>query len=138
MDRKQLKNYKKNERELVIIDKALDRLHCRLDEVPVVSGKVTKSGDDFPYIEEHLTVQMQEPKETTGIKDEIRKKEARKEVLQEELREVEEFVRKLPEGIDKRIFELTYLEGMWQWEVAEAVGYSRGRVTQIISEYLKD
>lgn len=138
MDRNQLRKYKKNKLELAILDKELDKLQARLDEVPVISGKVTKSGDDFPYIEEHMTVQMQEPREATNIKDEMRKKETRKGVLQDEIREVEEFIRELPEGIDKRIFELTYLEGRRQWKVAEAVGYSRARVTQIIGGYLKD
>lgn len=138
MDRKQMRNYKTNEREIALIDTALDRLQERLAEVPVISGKVTKSGDDFPYIEEHVTVQMQEPREATSIKDEIRKKKMRKEILYEEMQEVEKFIRELPEGIDKRIFELTYLEGKRQWEVADEVGYSRGRVTQIIGSYLQD
>ena len=138
MDRKGLKNYKINKRELTLIDKALGKLYEQLSEVPVISGKVTKSSDDFPFIEEHMTVQMLEPKAATELKDKIRQKEARVSVLQEEIKAVEDFIKGLPEGIDKQIFELTYLEGKRQYEVADAVGYSRGRIPQIISCYLKD
>jgi DNA-directed RNA polymerase specialized sigma subunit len=45
-------------------------------------------------------------------------------------------------GIDdpeiKEIFELAFVEGKKQQEVADIIGYSRGRISQIISEYLKD
>ena len=51
MDKKTLKRHKKNKRELEILEKTLDRLYVQLEEVPTVSGKVTKSSDDFPYIE---------------------------------------------------------------------------------------
>lgn len=52
MDKKTLKRHKRNMRELKIVNKALDRLYVQLENVPEVSGKVTKSSDDFPYIEE--------------------------------------------------------------------------------------
>ena len=68
MDRKRLSRHKSNKRELALIEKQLDRLYERLENVETVSGKVTKSGDDFPYIEEYVTVQMAEPKAATAIK----------------------------------------------------------------------
>ena len=74
MKRELLNRYKQNKRELALIDRQLDRLQGRLESVPEVSGKVTKSGDDFPYIEEHVTVRMAEPKTATAIKDRILEK----------------------------------------------------------------
>ena len=68
MDKRTLGRYKSNKRELALIDKALERLYNRLTEVPEISGKVSKSSDDFPYIEEHITVKMEEPKAATEIK----------------------------------------------------------------------
>jgi len=54
VDKKKLLQYKALMREQPKLKRELDRLYERLAEVPVVSGKVTKSSDDFPYIEEHL------------------------------------------------------------------------------------
>ena len=63
MNREQLNKYKKNKRDIENLDGIIVKLQERLDAVPVVSGKVTKSSDDFPYIEEHVQVRVEEPKE---------------------------------------------------------------------------
>lgn len=138
MDRKRLNRHKSNKRELELIEKQLDRLYERLENVETVSGKVTKSGDDFPYIEEHVTVQMAEPKAATAIKDQIREKEARQMVLQKEVEQVEDFIDALPDGIEKRVMEMVYLDDMTQRETADAVGYTQARVSQIIHGISKD
>ena len=138
MKRELLNRYKQNKRELALIDRQLDRLNNQLENVPEVSGKVTKSGDDFPYIEEHVTVRMAEPKTATAIKDRIREKETRQQELMSEIREVEEFISGLPEGMEKNILEMVYLEDMSQRDAAEMTGYSYGRISQIISGVIKD
>lgn len=138
MDREKLNRYKKNKRELAMIERQVDRLYERLETVETISGKVTKSGDDFPYIEEHVTVQMAEPKAASGIKDRIRAREARVKVLENEIEEVEDFIEGLPEGIEKSVLELVYLEGMSQNDAAEEVGYTQARVSQIIRDTIKD
>lgn len=137
MDREKLNRHKKNKRELAMIERQVDRLYERLEAVETISGKVTKSGDDFPYIEEYVTVQMAEPKAASGIKDRIREKETRQEELQKEIEEVESFITGLPDGIEKQVLEMVYLEDMSQRDVAEAVGYSYGRVSQIITSICK-
>ena len=138
MKRELLNRYKQNKRELALIDRQLDRLQGRLESVPEVSGKVTKSSKDFPYIEEHMTVRMAEPKAATAIKDRIREKETRQQELMSEIREVEEFISGLPEGMEKNILEMVYLEDMSQRDAAEMTGYSYGRISQIISGAIKD
>lgn len=138
MNREKLNRHKQNKRELALIERQLDRLYERLEDVETVSGKVTKSGDDFPYIEEHITVQMAEPKAATAIKDRIRKKEARKEKLLAEIKEVEAFISGCSEGIEKQVLEMVYLEDMSQRDAAEAVGYTQARVSQIIRGAVKD
>lgn len=138
MDRKRLNRHKSNKQEMALIEKQLDRLYERLENVETVSGKVTKSGDDFPYIEEHVTVQMAEPKAATAIKDQIREKEARQMVLQKEVEQVEDFIDALPDGIEKRVMEMVYLDDMTQRETANAVGYTQARVSQIIHGISKD
>lgn len=138
VDKKMLKRHKRNKKELEILEKTLERLYAQLEEVPTVSGKVTKSSDDFPYIEEHMTVKMAEPKAATAIKERIRHNEDRKKKLTKEIEAVENFIDGLPEGCDKRIMEMVYLEDMSQEDVAELVGYTQGRIAQIIAKVAKD
>ena len=138
MNREKLNRHKQNKREIALIERQLKRLYERLECVETVSGKVTKSGDDFPYIEEHITVQMAEPKATTAIKDRIREKENRRGQLLVEIREVESFISGLPDGIEKQVMEMVYLEDMSQRDTAEAVGYTQSMVSRIIKGALKD
>ena len=138
MNREKLNRHKQNKRELTLIERQLDRLYERLENVETVSGKVTKSGDDFPYIEEHVTVQMAEPKAATAIKDQIREKEDRQRAIQREIAQVEDFIDALPDGIEKRVMEMVYLDGESQADVADQVGYTQARVSQIIRDVAKD
>ncbi len=138
MNREKLNRHKQNKRELALIERQLDRLYERLENVETVSGKVTKSGDDFPYIEEHVTVQMAEPKVATAIKDQIREKEDRQRAIQREITQVEDFIDALPDGIEKRVMEMVYLDGESQADVADQVGYTQARVSQIIRDVAKD
>ena len=138
MNRELFNRFKSNKRELDLIADQIDRLNDRLENVPEVSGKVTKSSKDFPYIEEHMTVRMKEPKEATEIKKKPRKKEKRQEELSQEITAVVDFISDLPDGIEKQIMEMVYLEGMSQSDAAELMGYTQGRISQIIADLVKD
>lgn len=138
MNRDLLNRYKQNKRELELIDAALARLEAQLDGVAIVRGKVTKSSDDFPYIEEHASVEMPEPREASRIREKIAEKEQRRSEIAREMRQVEEYIEGMPDGIDKQIFEMVYLDGMTQQEAGESVGYTQGRVSQIIKCWIKD
>lgn len=138
VDKKVLKRYKRNKAELAVINRTLDRLYEQLEDVEEVSGKVTKSGDDFPYIEEHMTVRMADPRKADPVKERIRIRENRKKAIDAEMLEVEEFIGGLPEGMDKRIFEMVYLDGVSQQEVGEVTGYTQSMISKIIYKYLKD
>lgn len=138
MDKECLKRYRANRRELFSLERTLERLYAQLEDVPDVSGKVSKSSDDFPYIEQHVTVQMQEPKKASEIKDRIRKKEKRHKALLADMAEAERIIMKMPEGLSRQILELVYLEGMSQQEVGEVVGYTQSMVSKIIKITMKD
>ena len=120
MNREQLNKYKKNKRDIENLDGIIAKLQERLDAVPVVSGKVTKSSDDFPYIEEHVQVMVEEPKAATAL---IRENE-----------EVEKYIAAMLDGTAKDIFEMVFLDGMTQREVAECVGYTQARISQILKD----
>lgn len=138
MNRELFNRFKSNKRELDLIGDQIDRLNDRLENVSEVSGKVTKSSKDFPYIEEHMTVRMKEPKEATEIKKKLRKKEKRQEELSQEITAVVDFISDLPDGIEKQIMEMVYLEGMSQTDAAELMGYTQSMVSKIIKNTIKD
>ncbi len=141
MDREKLRHYKRNQTELASVILALDKLQEELERVKgeyIISGKVMKSSKDFPYIVEHRTVIVPDPKRTDPIRERIRKKERRKAELEAEMQEVEAYIDSLPEGMDKQIFEMVYLDGMSQQKAGEVLGYTQGRIAQIISKNLKD
>ena len=141
MNREKLRRHKRNVTELASVLLAIDKLQEHLGDVEeeyIVSGKVKKSGKDFPYIEEHMTVMMPDPKKTGPVWVRIRKKERRKAELEKEIQEVEAFIASLPEGMDKQILEMVYLDGLSQQKVGEVLGYTQARVSQIIRKYLKD
>lgn len=137
MDKGILTRYRRNKKELKIVEKAIVRLQDKLDKVPLVKGKVSCSGKEFPYIEEHMTVEMWEPKETDRLLKRIREKEKYKRVLEAEVREVEEFISSMPEGIDKEIFEMLFLEGMTQSEVGDMVHLERSSVSKRVDSCLE-
>ncbi len=141
MNREKLRRHKRNMTELASVLLAIGKLQEELEwvkEEHIVSGKVKKSGKDFPYIEEHMTVKVPDPKRTEPIRARLRKKEQRKAELEKEIQEIEAFIAGLPEGMDKQIFEMVYLDGLSQQKAGEILGYTQGRVSQIIRNYLKD
>ena len=134
MNREQLNKYKKNKRDIENLDGIIAKLQERLDAVPVVSGKVTKSSDDFPYIEEHVQVRVEEPKAATALKMRIYEKEKRKDQLIRENEKVEKYIAAMPDGTTKDIFEMVFLDGTTQREAAECVGYTQARISQILKD----
>lgn len=137
MDKKTLERYKPLKRELLMIDKQISKLEERREELPVVMGKVQSSDHEFPYTERRVSVQMYEPKEADKIDREIVRKRARKRQIESEMEEVKEFIENMPEGEDRQVFELYYLEGMKQREVADIVGLEQSSISKKITTYLQ-
>lgn len=136
MDRKTLKKYRSNKDRLIRIENQIQELCER--ESTVVMGKVTGSSADFPYTEVRTSVQMYDPYEEENIRRQIRRKESDRLRILKEQEEVEDYINGIDDPEIKEIFELAFVEGKKQQEVADIIGYSRGRISQIISEYLKD
>lgn len=136
MDKKTLKKYKPNKERLIRIENQIQELCER--ESTVVMGKVTGSSADFPYTEVRTSVQMYDPYEEENVRRQIRRKEADRLLILKEQKEVEDYINGIDDPEIKEIFELSFIEGKKQIEVAEIVGYSRGRISQKIGEQLKD
>ena len=137
MDKKTLKQYRALLRERELNNKAIDRLYDRLDNVPVVAGKVVGSSRNFPYTEVRTTVQMDEPVESDEINRRLKIREDRREKIRAAVLEIEEFIAAIPDSADRQIFEMCFLDGKKQWEVADAIGVERSTVSKRVDGILK-
>lgn len=138
VDKERLKQYRPLKKELELIEKKLDKLYDRALDIPEVLGKVKGSSRDFPYIEVRTTVRMDEPKESDAINRLIGIKEKRRDEVNAMLIEIESFIASIPDSVTRQIFELTYIDGLKQREVAEQVNLDRSRISRKISEYLQN
>lgn len=136
VDKKRLKKHNANKERLKRLEEKIQDL-CST-EAEEVLGKVRGSSKDFPYTEVRTSVLMADPYEQEKIDKQIRKAEAERMLLKAEVDEVDEYIEAIVDPEIKEIFELAFVEGKKQQEVADIVGYSRGRISQIISGYLKD
>ena len=137
MDKGRLKQYGALKKELQMLDDKLDKLYERQENIPEVMGKVAGSSNDFPYTQVRTTVRMAEPKENDAIKKLIRIKEQRREQVNNLIVEIEEFIAGIPDSETRQIFELTYLEGKKQREVAEEVGLEQSSISKRITAFLQ-
>lgn len=136
MDRKTLASYRPNKRLIEHHKKKIEEEQFK--DVPVVKGKVTGSSHEFPYIERRYTVEMDEPIEAERQRKNIIqwKKEIQK--AEKETEDVERFIEGISDAGDREIFTYRFIDGKTVSKVAEMVGYTKGRISQKISQYLKD
>ena len=137
MDKQTLKQYRALKREINLIDKKLNRLYDRQQNIPEVIGKVTGSSKEFPYTEIRTTVRMAEPRELDQIKILIWKRQQRREVAERKLTEIENFISSIPDSDTRQIFEMIYIDGMKQREVSEKIGLERSGISKKIDGYLQ-
>lgn len=135
MDKKTLKRYKPNKDRLIRIEEQIQELCER--ESTVIMGKVTGSSADFPYTEVRTSVQMYDPYEEENVRRQIRRTEADRLQIMKEQKEVEDYINGIEDPEIKEIFELYFIKGKKQDEVAEIVNIDRSYVSKKISDYLK-
>ena len=97
-----------------------------------------KLKEEIPLDRKTLKQYLPLKKEQERLDRLIRINKARKQQVDEILIVIEEFIQGIPDSTDGQIFEMVFLDGKWQQEVADTLGYSKGRISQIISKYLKD
>lgn len=136
MDRKTLKSYQPNKR---LIERKKKKIEDeQFKDIPVVMGKVTGSSHEFPYIEQRYTVEMDEPNEAEQQRKKIIQWKAEIKKAEGEMEAVEHFISGITDASHREIFTYRYIDGMDVQKVADVVGYTKGRISQIISKYLKD
>lgn len=97
-----------------------------------------KLKEEIPLDRKTLKQYLPLKKEQERLDRLIRINKARKQQVNEILIAIEEFIQGIPDSTARQIFEMVFLEGKRQQEVADTLGYSRGRIPQIISKYLND
>ncbi len=137
MTREKLRQYPALLKELQNLDKSIEKLLDRAQDVPTVVGKVSGSMQDHPYIQTHINVEMDEPREADAIERRLRIKRQRRAEVAELAAEIERFIADIPDSTDRQIFEMVFLDRKKQREVAEAVCLERSRVSHRIADYLK-
>lgn len=136
MDKKRLKKYIPNKARLKRIEERISEL-CETEPAGEVMGKVRGSSKDFPYTEVRTSVMIPDPDEQERINKQIRKKEAERLQVLAEIQEVEEFLDGIEDAEIKEIFELLYVDGKKQREVAKQFNIDRSYVSKKINGYLQ-
>lgn len=98
-------------------------------EIPIVSGKVKGSSPNFPYIETHMCVEMEEPKENDKLIKRIR---ALRKCVEEDSRKIEEIDKlyiSITDNELKTIFDMRVYEGMKWIDIAAELGEDKARTT---------
>lgn len=136
MTRRLLEAYLPNKR---LIERNWNKIQDeQMKEIPTVLGKVKGSSPNFPYIEQHFTVMMDEPVEADKQAERIKRLGQEIEQAEKEVDEVEQFISTIEDTRDKEVLSLRYIEGKKVKDVGKQLGYTHGRISQIISKYVKD
>ncbi len=134
MDKQSLMGYQKLKREQVHLLRRIEALQKK--EVPVVMGKVKASSRDFPYLEHRISVQMDEPVESDRIKRMFRIYRERQEKIGQQMLQIEEFINGIDDTEIRQIFELRFIEGQKQEQIAKVMHLERSSVSRKISAYM--
>lgn len=136
MTRRLLEAYLPNKR---LIERNRNKIQDeQMKEISTVLGKVKGSSPDFPYIEQRFTVMMEEPVEADKQAERIKRLGQEIDQAEKEVDEVEQFISAIKDTRDKEVLSLRYIEGKKAIEVAGIVGYTKGRISQIVKKYIKD
>lgn len=136
MKRSKLESYASNQRLIKRNKQKIEEEEMR--GVTVIKGKVKGSSPDFPYIEQRFSVEMDDPVEAQESSDKIRKWSEAIEKAEKDIEEVEKFIFSIPDTKDREIFIYRYMDNKNVTTVGKIVGYTKGRISQIVSKYVKD
>lgn len=139
MTRQLLEAYRANKR---LIERNRRKIsEEQMKEIPTIRGKVKGSMKEFPYIEQHFSVEMDEPVEVYKSSRRIKCLKAEITQAENEIESVEEFISSISDLRDREVLELRYTDGEADAKVTDIairLGYTKGRISQIVKKYLKD
>lgn len=130
MTREQLEQYRSKKDEIKELKYKLE--HLGEDDSAIGNSTINDYRKGYPQPQAVVGVDWKK------IDNAVKRYEHRIDRLNAECREVEEFVESIEDSMTRRIFRMYYIDGISQSDIAKAVGYSRGRVSQKISNFFKD
>lgn len=136
MTKQKLSRYPALKKRMEKLESDIEDLMCK--DIDVVSGKVKGSMGEHPYIERRFTVEMEVPEQAEKVGEQIAGKKRELEELETQMREIEVFIDGIEDVHVKTIFEYRYLEGMKVKDIAEKLGYTKSRISQIISIFFQN
>lgn len=134
MTEKELSQYRKLLKEAEDLQGRIAKLHDK--EITTSHGTVKGSSKNFPYIEYHYGVWIDDPTEV-DTRDKLikvytdRVDRARKEILR-----IEQFINSIPDSELRQIFEYRFVDGLKQWKIAEMMNMDRSSIGKKIYKYL--
>lgn len=140
MIKKDLEEYRANKRKIARNEeKIIDEQN---KDLPYVYGKVKGSMNTHPYIESRFTTQFTDPQKAQESAANVRKWKMEIEEAEASMKRVERFTNQLTEK-EREIILLYYIDGdsikkPAQSLVAKKIGYTQGRISQIIDALTKD
>lgn len=132
---KELEQYRSLKREIENQEARIDSLYDK--EITTVQGKVKSSTKSFPYTEVRVGVLMEDPTEARARDELIAKKRIRIIKCRKLVLEIEEFISAIQDSELRRIFELRFIDGKKQREIAKEVNIERSYVSKKIYTYLQ-
>lgn len=136
MKRELLEAYQSNQR---LIKRNREKIEQeRAKEIPAIKSKVIGSSAEFPYIQRRFSTDIYEPVEYDKSCKRIKQLQEEIERAQTEMKQAEQLIANIEDIRIREIFTYRYIDGKKQSEIAEKVGYSKGRISQFICKYLKD
>lgn len=104
-------------------------LELQVRDVPIVSGKVKGSSRHFPYIETHMTVQMEEPREADKIDKRIAALQTCIDNDQKKIDEIDMIYDSITDSELKTIFDMRVYEGKTWIDIAAELSDKKDRTT---------
>lgn len=136
MIREELESYQINRRLVERNKEKIEKEKCR--EIPSITSVVKGSSNEFPYTERRFRVEAENPVEWEKSNRRIEKWQKEIEQAETAMEEVESFIASVSEVRTREILTYRYIDGLKTAEIGDKVGYSKGRISQLISKFLQD
>ncbi len=136
MTRKDLEEYRNTLKEIADLEKRIQREQNK--EIETIVGTIQSSMKNFPFLPTREGVWIENPEQ---VETRVKLLETYNTNLlnaQKKKLEIETFISNIKSPSIRRIFRYRYIDGMSAARTGKEVGYTHGRVSQIISEELKD
>lgn len=136
MTDKELSQYRKLIREAEDLQGRIDKLYDK--DIDTAHSTVRGSAKSFPYVEFHMGVWVDDPKQISDRDKMIAAYQERLDKARKEALRIEQFIGDIPDSDLRQIFEFRYIDGRKQWEIASELHLDRSRISRKISDYLKN